>query len=417
MIKIVHIADVHLENFDHGQLPIFKARLEDNRYKTFDDAVEMAISKRADLFVIAGDLFDGEKITLKAVMFLNDGLKKLIDGGVRPVIVMGNHDPMNFYDQWDIQLPDECIVFGPEPERIILTSADGEKFTINGCSHEEAGIIDNRGSRYPQASPKIVNIGVLHGSVSQWVDDEDPYMPCSVSELQSKQYHLWCLGHIHKRKEIREINGFYPGSLIGNKLGEDGPKGAYYYELNRGHLSYEFIPLSEVMFEKIEVVMDLESDRHSIDELLMHLYKKMEAVRKKAEIDTGVESLKLVIDLSIEGRSNLFYRLNDSSALKYIEEHLEERPWVEKVFINTKELLPDVDMSMVAQSGSFPGFCMELLKNADFAKGVLEQIDSQSLAARRLFSDIEEERNYRSALLEHIDKDVIRHLLREEEAR
>lgn len=417
MIKIVHIADVHLENFDHGQLPTFKARLEDNRYKTFDAAIDLAISKRADVFVIAGDLFDGEKITLKAVMFLNDGLKKLIDGGVRPVIVMGNHDPMNFYDQWDIQLPDECIVFGPEPERIILTSADGEKFTINGCSHEEAGIIDNRGARYPIASPKIVNIGVLHGSVCQWVDDEDPYMPCSVTELLSKQYHLWCLGHIHKRKEIRELNGFYPGSLIGNKLGEDGPKGAYYYELNRGHLSYEFIPLSEIMFEKIEMVMDLESDRHSIDELLMHLYKKMEAVRKKAEIDTGVELLKLVIDLSIEGRSNLFYRLNDSTALKYIEEHLEERPWVEKIFINTKELLPDVDMSMVAQSGSFPGFCMELLKNVDFAKGVLEQIDSQSLAASKLFSDIEEEQTYRSALLEHIDKDVIRHLLREEEAR
>lgn len=417
MIKIVHIADVHLENFDHGPLPTFKARLEDNRYKTFEGAIDLAINKRADLFVIAGDLFDGEKITLKAVMFLNDGLKKLIDFGVRPVIVMGNHDPMNFYDQWDIQLPDECIVFGPEPERIILTSSDGEKFTINGCSHEEAGIIDNRGARYPQASPKIVNIGILHGSVSQWVDDEDPYMPCSVPELLSKQYHLWCLGHIHKRKEIRELNGFYPGSLIGNKLGEDGPKGAYYYELNRGHLSYEFVPLSEVMFEKIEVVMDLESDRHSIDELLMHLYKKMEAVRKKAEIDTGVEQLKLVIDLSIEGRSNLFYRLNDSSALKYIEEHLEERSWVEKVFINTKDLLPDVDMSMVAQSGSFPGFCMELLKNADFAKAVLEQIDSQSLAAKRLFSDIEEERIYRNALLEHIDKDVIRHLLREEEAR
>jgi DNA repair exonuclease SbcCD nuclease subunit len=415
MIKIVHIADIHLENLDHGQLPNFKSRLEENRYESLNRAIDLAVSKRADLFIIAGDLFDGQKITLKAVMFINDCLKYLIDQGVRPVIVMGNHDPMTFYDQWDIQLPDECIVFGPEPERILLTSADGEKFTLNGCSHEEVGIIDNRGARFPVASPKMVNIGVLHGSVSSWVDDEEPYMPCSVEELANKQYHLWCLGHIHKRKEIREINGFYPGGLIGNKLDEVGPKGAYYHEINRGHLSYEFVPISEMMFERVDVNMDMETDRHSIDELMMHLDKRLDLVRKKSEIDTGVESLKLVVDLRISGRSNLFYRLNDSSAIKYIEEHLEDKSWIEKVFIDTKELLPDVDMGMVAQSGSFPGFCMELLKDPDFAKNVLERIDSQSLAAKTLFSNVEEENLYRRNLLEHIENDVIRHLLRDEE--
>lgn len=417
MIRIVHIADVHLENFDHGQLPAFKSRLEENRFDTFMRAADMAIKRRADLFIIAGDLFDGEKITLKSVMFLNDSLKYLIDYGVRPVIIMGNHDPMVFYDQWDIQLPDECIVFGPEPERVILTSADGEKYSVNGCSHEDYNILENRGINYPKGAPKMVNIGVLHGSIERWVDDEDPYMPCRIDDLMAKEYHLWCLGHIHKRKEIREINAFYPGSLIGNKLNETGPKGAFYYEIQKGHLSYEFIPLSNIIFEKIEVAMDLESDKHSIDELLMHLNKKLEGIRKKTEIDAGMDNIRLVIDLKIEGRSNLFYRLNDSSAIKYLEEHLEDRPWIEKVFINVVDLYPDVDLSMVAQSGSFPGFCMELLKNPEFARGVNEQIEAQALAAFNLFQSSEEEKRYREALLENIDKDVIRHLLRDEEAK
>lgn len=415
MIKIVHIADVHLENADHGQMPSFKTRLEDNRYDAFTKAVDLAIHRKADLFIIAGDLFDGSKLTLKAVMFLNDQLKALIEYGIRPILSLGNHDPLTFYDQWDIQLPDDCIVFGPEPERLILTSQDGEKFTLNGCSHDEVGIIDNRGARYPLAAPKMVNIGVLHGTVSQWSDSEEPYMPCSVSELAEKQYHLWCLGHIHKRKEIREINGFYPGSLVGNKNGETGPKGAYYYEILKGHLSYEFVPLSQIMFEDMELAMDATTDRHSIDELLMHLTKRMEAVRKKAEIDTGIEGLKLVLALKVIGRSNLFYRLNDSSALKYMEEYLEDREWIEKVFLDTSELLPDVDMSLVAQSGSFPGFCMELLKNPDFAQNILNQIESQSLAAKSLFANGEDERLYRMRLLKDIEKDVLRQLLREEE--
>lgn len=417
MIKIVHIADVHLENLDHSQLPNFKGKLEENRYETFMKAVDLAVAKRADLFIIAGDLFDGQKITLKAVMFLNDALKFMIDCGVRPVLSMGNHDPMTFYEQWDIQLPDECIVFGPEPERLLLTSADGEKFALNGCSHDVPDIIDNRGARFPVSSPKIVNIGVLHGSVDRWVDDEDPYMPCTVDELASKQYHLWCLGHIHKRKEIREINGFYPGGLIGNKLGENGPKGAYYYELNRGHLSYEFVPLSEIIFEQVEIPLDLETDKHSIDELLMFVTKRLELIRKKAEIDTGIATLRLVIELSVSGRSNLFYKLNDSNAVKYIEEHFEAKEWIDKMFIDTKALFPDVDMGMVAQSGSFPGFCMELLKNPEFAAGVLSQIDSQSLAAKSFFTSAEDESLYRKSLLNQIENDVIRHLLREEEVK
>lgn len=414
MIKIVHVADVHFENSDYGQMPQFKSRLEENRYETFEKAVSVAIKRQVDLFVIAGDLFDGGKLTLKSVMRLNEQLRYLIDSGVRPVIAMGNHDPMDFYDQWDIQLPDECIVFGPEPEKIQLVSRDGEKYTLNGCSHESVGVIDNRGARYPMATAKMVNIGILHGTVSQWADSEEPYMPCSVSELAEKGYHLWCLGHIHKRKEIREVNGFYPGSLVGNKQGEDGPKGAYYYELIKGHLSYEFLPLSEVLFESLDIVMDSDEDRHSVDELLSHINKKIDLIRKKAEIDTGIANLKLVLSIDISGRSNLFYRLNDSSAIKYIEEHLESRACLEKIFLEVGGLLPDVDMSLVAQSGSFPGYCMELLKNPDFTMKVLGQIESQALAASGFFKSQNDEVAYRERLIENIERDVLKYLLREE---
>ena len=96
---------------------------------------------------------------------------------------------------------------------------------------------------------------------------------------------------------------------------------------------------------------------------------------------------------------------------------MEDRPWIEKVLINVVDLYTDVDLSMVAQSGSFPGFCMELLKNPEFARGVNEQIEAQALAAFNLFQSSEEEKRYREALLENIDKDVIRHLLRDEEAK
>lgn len=415
MIKIVHIADVHFENSDHGQLPAFKNLLEESRAAAFEDAVSFAVSKRADLFVIAGDLFDGEKLTLKTVMQLNDSLRYLLDQGVRPVLAAGNHDPMDFYDKWDIQLPDECIVFGPEPERLVLSSRDGEKYTLNGCSHEKDGIIDNRGARYPVAAAKMVNIGVLHGTVEQWIDDEEPYMPVSVDALLEKQYHLWCLGHIHKRKEIREINGFYPGSLIGNKLGETGPKGLYYYELNRGHLSYEFVPMAKLIFEPLLINIEAEMDLSSLDELTALVLKKMDSIRKKAEIDTGIEGMLVVYHLKISGRSNLYYRLSDLVSLKHFEEHLETKIGAAKVFIDTSGLLPDVDMNLIAQSGSFPGFCMELLKRPEFIQTVLEGVDTLELAASTYFKSQSDEMAYRKRLIENIDRDVLRHLLREAE--
>lgn len=415
MIKIVHIADIHFENSDHGQLPAFKTLLEECRAAAFEDAVSFAVSRRADLFVMAGDVFDGGKLTLKTVMQLNDALKYLIDQGVRPVLAAGNHDPMDFYDKWDIQLPDECIVFGPEPERLQLVSRDGEKYTLNGCSHEKDGIIDNRGSRYPVAAQKMVNIGVLHGTVEQWIDDEEPYMPVSVEALLDKQYHLWCLGHIHKRKEIREINGFYPGSLIGNKMSETGPKGLYYYELNKGHLSYEFVPVSKLIFEPLSINIEEQMDLSSIDELTSLVLKKMDTIRKKAEIDTGIEQMLVVYHLKISGRSNLYYRLSDSSSLKHFEEHLEQRSGAVKVFTDASGLLPDVDMNLIAQSGSFPGFCMELLKRPDFLQNVLESLETSELAAAGYFKSAADESAYRQRLIENIDRDVLRHLLREAE--
>lgn len=412
MIRVVHIADVHLDHMDYSGLPTLKSALEDNRYQTFLKAMDLAVEKAADVFVIAGDLFDGDRITLKAVMFLNDGLKYLLDNGVRPVLCLGNHDPMSFYEQWDIQLPDDCIVFGAEPERILLTSRDGEKFSITGCSHDAPNILENRGATYPQAAAKMVNIGVLHGSVDQWADDEDPYMPCTLSELESKQYQLWCLGHIHKRKELRQINGFYPGSLCGNSFKETGAKGAYFYEVSRGHLNYEFIPLSALVFEAFTIDIDSSDQLHAIEELMMALVRQAEVVRKRTEIETGMQDLAMLYRIKIVGRSPLYYRLQDTEIGKQLEETLTDREWIVAAQVDTGELLPDVDLSTVSQNGSFPGYCMELIKDEAFLRSVLKTIETDQLAARELLSSGEQEAQYREHLLADIERDVLKYLLK-----
>lgn len=412
MIKIVHMADLHLDHLDHSGMPTLKAALEENRYQTFLRAMDFAVEKSADLFILAGDLFDGDKITLKSVMFLNDGMKYLLDNGIRPVICYGNHDPLTFYDKWDIQLPDDCIVFGADPERILLTSRDKEKYALTGCSHESEKIFENRGSLYPHAAPKMANIGILHGQVENWADDEEPYMPCKISDLEEKGYSLWCLGHIHKRKELRQINGFYPGSLIGNNFKEVGAKGIYYHELIKGQLNYEFIPLSDLIFESMTIDTDSAEGIHSIDELVLAMVKQAEVVRKRTEIDSGMHNIRMIFKVTVQGRSALYYKLQDSESKKFLEEALEDREWIEKVQVDLTELMPDVDLSNVSQNGSFPGYCMELIKDPNFLKTVLDTIGTESLAAKELFESVEQEQSYRDALMNGIEKDVLKHLFK-----
>ena len=73
----VHTADNHLGYEQYGM----KERFNDFS-RAFWAIVDDAIARKADLFVIAGDLFNKRAIDARTLMHAQDGLERLRDAGI-----------------------------------------------------------------------------------------------------------------------------------------------------------------------------------------------------------------------------------------------------------------------------------------------------------------------------------------------
>ena len=89
----VHTADNHLGYEQYGM----KERFNDFS-RAFWAIVDDAIARKADLFVIAGDLFNKRAIDARTLMHAQDGLGRLRDAGIPCVAIEGNHDRSYYRD-------------------------------------------------------------------------------------------------------------------------------------------------------------------------------------------------------------------------------------------------------------------------------------------------------------------------------
>lgn len=89
----VHTADNHLGYEQYG----VKERFNDFS-RAFWAIVDDAIARKADLFVISGDLFNKRAIDARTLMHAQEGLGRLRDAGIPVVAIEGNHDRSYYRD-------------------------------------------------------------------------------------------------------------------------------------------------------------------------------------------------------------------------------------------------------------------------------------------------------------------------------
>jgi len=89
----VHTADNHLGYEQYG----LKDRFNDFA-KAFLAVVDAAIERRADCFVVAGDLFNRRAIDAMTLMQAETGLQRLKDAGIPAIAIEGNHDRSYYRD-------------------------------------------------------------------------------------------------------------------------------------------------------------------------------------------------------------------------------------------------------------------------------------------------------------------------------
>lgn len=209
-MKIIHIGDLHLDSKMKTNLDSSKAKKRRNELVlSFENVVTFAKKEEVRLIIIAGDMFDHQKVTQTTVQTVSDIISGA--GEIEFLLLLGNHDKNN---------PFSLLPTSPANLKIFTDSwnyYDFDKITVAGVSLNDS----NRNVVYSSLalSSERYNIAVMHGDI-----ESDINLP----SLKGKNIDYLALGHIHKHSagELDARGKYaYCGCLESRGFDESGKKG------------------------------------------------------------------------------------------------------------------------------------------------------------------------------------------------
>ncbi|WP_449539298.1 metallophosphoesterase family protein [Ferdinandcohnia sp. Marseille-Q9671] len=274
-LSFLHIADLHLDSPFLGlsNLPseIFK-RVQESTFTSFAGLIDIAIEKKVDFVVIAGDIFDGEDRSLRAQSRFRREMERLQEHQIKAFVIHGNHDHLG--GTWpQFEWPSNVHVFTSENVDAIPYQKNGELLAyIYGFSYGRRAVLENKTPFYCKKEGALFHIGLLHGS-KEGENAHSRYAPFLLSELQQKGFDYWALGHIHTREILSQDPPIiYPGNIQGRHRKETGDKGGYVVKLSNAGTTYTFVSTADLIWEHTTLdVTGLDTFDKLVDQTLSHM--------------------------------------------------------------------------------------------------------------------------------------------------
>lgn len=281
MIKLLHLADVHIGMENYGRLDPatgLSTRLGDF-LATLDEAVERAIADQVDVVVVAGDIYKTRDPTPTHQREFARRVLRLTREGIKVVLVAGNHDipaargRATSVDIFDVlELPNVTVARTIELHRVETRSGPIQVVSLPWLTrsvflardeHKNKSVeelmnlmvetadelLRDSTSRLDSAVPTAL-IGHAHvfgarvGAERLLTLGNDPMLNVSMLDLPHVDY--IGLGHIHKHQAI--VTGapsvVYAGSINRVDFSEEQEaKGFVLAEIERGSCRWEFVPV------------------------------------------------------------------------------------------------------------------------------------------------------------------------------
>lgn len=315
-MRFLHLADLHLDTPIAGADPEVRARLREATREALVRAVDRALAEDVDAVLIAGDLFDGDRLSFRTERHLTEALDRLVSAGIQVVYATGNHDPGGPSSPADrIPWPEGVIVLsGPEPGRVPVKRGDQTVGWVTGAGHPSARVEEDLSLAFPTPAGELPEVAILHTQVggAPGAEGHDRYAPSELPRLRGAGYDYWALGHIHRPQELsRHPPIHYAGNIQGRHPGETGPRGGLLVELAPdGSPRVEFVELAPVRWEHL-TVEGLEDAAH-FDALMARIRKCWTEARAADPAPPGAE---WAMRLELRGPSPLFRELQDEENL------------------------------------------------------------------------------------------------------
>lgn len=264
MPKIIHGADFHLDSSFAG-LPPEKARQRRRESRELLDALaELVRTEKADLVLLAGDLFDGERVYPETL----ERLRSALGAMACPVFIApGNHDPYTPYSPYAAEnWPENVHIFrSPEIEAVELPKLG---CMVHGCAFAGPERTDQALAGFTVPTDGKLHLMCLHGDVGV---PDSTYGPVTRQQIGSSGLAYLALGHIHQYSGVNreeKTSWAYPGCPEGRGFDELGDKGVLVGTVDEKGADLRFVPLCHRRYHIVSVDVTGREPREALAEAL-----------------------------------------------------------------------------------------------------------------------------------------------------
>ena len=320
--------------------------------------VDAALEQRVQVVLLAGDVIESLEDRFEAYAHLENGVKRLVDAGIRVLGVAGNHDVIAL-PRLAQQIPGfQLLGEGGAWESAELDFGK-DRVRIVGWSFPNRHHSENPLDGFPVLPDDgTCTLGLLHCDLDA---HESEYAPVRSSELERTICDAWLLGHIHAPSQLSSPRPIgYLGSVAGLDPGEPGARGPWLLEAHgkgRVEVVAQLSP-SPLRFER-EVVDCSGWDEGSANELEGRLeaavHAALEQVHARFRVDLGGARV-VAVRISLCGRTRYHSELLELRRKMPFGELIRSLEGVlyfpEKL---VDELTPAIDLAELALVADPPG--------------------------------------------------------------
>ena len=212
-LRVLHTADVHLDGDSSGTADA-AARCERGG-RVFRAVVDRALADRVDLVLIAGDLFDHNRVPDETVDFVRSQLDRL---RVPVVILPGNHDvlqPGAIYDRHDFSAGSAHVqvIRRTDGETLEFVDLDAVVWGRAMENHEPAF---RPLAHLPVRDDRRWCLAMGHGFFYAERQRPERASPIFADEIRDAGWDYLALGHHHVRADVSQggVAAYYAGAPV-----------------------------------------------------------------------------------------------------------------------------------------------------------------------------------------------------------
>jgi DNA repair exonuclease SbcCD nuclease subunit len=411
-MRFLHVADIHLDTSFAGRSETVRRRLREASRDALRHAVDVALREDVDAVLIAGDLFDGDRLSFQTERFLMEQVGRLGDHGITVVYATGNHDPGSATDgPRSLPWPPNVVTAGDAtPKRIeIPARGGGIAGYVHAIGHDTAREERDLARLLPRPEGALPEIGLLHTQVhaSRGADQHGSYAPSDLAYLRRSGHDYWALGHVHVPQELSSDPPiWYSGSLQGRSHGEPGEHGALLVDLSdRGSPVVSFRQLAPIRWETLKVG-DLEAVQ-SFDALTGHVSTIWREARSS---DPGLPATEWMVRVVFEGPCALWAELQREEDVDTLSVELRDVLGVMDIVVQTAGVHPVIPLEEHRARTDVLAEALRLIDEVREGRAELPQVSADDLAGAPGTTP-EAVQAYVRALLEGMDGELAARML------